>query len=79
MSEVISTPFPEGCEGAVSLTFDDGSPSQLDKAIPLLNEHNVKATFYINPRGDDWKERLKPWRDVALAGHEVGNHTVNHP
>lgn len=75
----VATPFPKGCEGAVSLTFDDGAQSQLDKAVPLLNEHHLKATFYINPRGNDFMERLQPWREVALAGHEVGNHTVNHP
>ncbi len=78
MSETITSPFPHGCEGAVSLTFDDGAQSQLDRAIPILNEHNLKATFYLNPRGD-WKTRLASWREVALAGHEVGNHTVNHP
>ena len=70
--------WPDGCQGAVSLTFDDGMQSQLDIAIPILKEHKLLGTFYINPRGDDWKVRLTPWREVALAGHEVGNHTINH-
>ncbi len=77
-SQKNSSPWPNGCQGAVSLTFDDGSQSQLDIAIPILREYNLLGTFYINPRADDWKERLTPWRDVALAGHEVGNHTINH-
>lgn len=74
-----TTPWPAGCEGAVSLTFDDGMPSQLERAVPLLKDHGLTGTFYINPRGDDWKSKLEPWRAVAQAGHEIGNHTVNHP
>ena len=69
---------PHGYHGAVSMSFDDGSQSQLDIAIPILKEYDLLGTFYINPRGDDWKEQHQPWRDVALAGHEVGNHTIQH-
>jgi peptidoglycan/xylan/chitin deacetylase (PgdA/CDA1 family) len=53
--------------------------SQLELAVPWLEEEGLRGTFYVNPRGDEWRERLAPWRAVALAGHEVGNHTVNHP
>jgi len=45
----------------------------------MLNEHGLKATFYVNPKGDDWRDKLAPWREAAKMGHEVGNHTVNHP
>ena len=78
MSQTNSYPWPNGCKGAISLTFDDGGQSQLDIAIPILNEYNLLGTFYINPRGDDWKQRLAPWREVVLAGHEIGNHTISH-
>ena len=74
-----AAPWPDGCRGAVSLTFDDGRASQLSKAVPLLNEMGLQATFYLNPKGDDWLADLTPWREVAKAGHEIGNHTVNHP
>ena len=74
-----ASPWPDGCEGAVSLTFDDGMTSQLQVAIPMLNEHGLAGTFYLNPRGDNWQERLQPWREVARAGHEIGNHTMAHP
>ncbi|MBM3241180.1 hypothetical protein FJZ31_33265 [Candidatus Poribacteria bacterium] len=78
MAQINSSPWPNSCQGAISLTFDDGGQSQLDIAIPILKEYNLFGTFYLNPRGDDWKQRLTPWREVALAGHEVGNHTINH-
>ncbi|MCZ6677175.1 MAG: polysaccharide deacetylase family protein [Candidatus Poribacteria bacterium] len=71
-------PWPNGCHGTVSLTFDDGSQSQLDIAIPILKAYDLLGTFYINPRGEDWQQKLQPWRGVALAGHEVGNHTIQH-
>jgi hypothetical protein len=64
--------------GAVSLTFDDGTESQLAKAIPMMDERRLKGTFYLVPTGDDWLERLTPWKEVAAAGHEIGNHSLSH-
>jgi hypothetical protein len=65
-------------DGAVSLTFDDGTQNQLDKAIPALNEHGLRGTFYLNPRGENWQRRLEPWQQVAADRHEIGNHTLSH-
>jgi len=70
--------WPEPYEGALSLTFDDGLPSQLHTALPLLAEHGLAATFYLNPRGDDFAEALAPWQPEAAAGHEIGNHSLTH-
>ena len=79
----LPAPWPDGCAGAVSLTFDDGMRSQLETAMPMLDEHGLQATFYVNPRStpraDDWLERLAPWREAARAGHEIGNHSLSHP
>lgn len=72
-------PWPGGCQGAVSLSFDDGHPTHLEKVVPILAEFDLLGTFYVNPRGDEWREDLAPWQEVARAGHEVGNHTVSHP
>jgi len=84
LSESIKTPFPNNCQGAVSLSFDDGMRSQLDTAIPMLNEYGLRATFYILPTGttpysDDWRSKRAEWREVAQNGHEVGNHSLTHP
>jgi hypothetical protein len=64
--------------GAVSLTFDDGRPCQLNKAIPAMDRHGIRGSFYMNPKGDHWKERLDAWSGVAADGHEIGNHTISH-
>lgn len=69
--------WPEGKHVAVSLTFDDARPSQIDHGLPLLREYGVPATFYCVP--DNVKERRAGWRGAAQAGHEIGNHTMTHP
>jgi peptidoglycan/xylan/chitin deacetylase (PgdA/CDA1 family) len=51
--------------GAVSFTFDDGHPSQLEKAVPAMDERNLKGTFSLCPGGSNWRERMEPWRAVA--------------
>ncbi len=78
MNKKLTPCWPGECRAALSLTFDDGVPSQLNRAVPLLNEADVQATFYVSPRGDNFLETLAPWREVAKAGHEIGNHTMAH-
>ena len=58
--------------GAVSLSFDDGIASQLAKAIPEMDQREIKGTFYLCPRGHTWREDLDPWLQVARSGHEIG-------
>jgi peptidoglycan/xylan/chitin deacetylase (PgdA/CDA1 family) len=69
--------WPEGKTVAVSLSFDDGRLSQVDKGTALLDKYNVKATFYLMP--SSLKERLEGWKKAAQNGHEIGNHSLNHP
>ena len=69
--------WPDGKRVAVSLTFDDARPSQLENAIPILDRHGVKASFYVNPQ--PLAERAAEWRRVADSGHEIGNHSATHP
>ena len=64
--------------GAVSLTFDDGTENQLQKAIPPMDQLGLKGTFYIHPHGDNWHERLAAWKEVAKNGYEIGNHSLSH-
>jgi peptidoglycan/xylan/chitin deacetylase (PgdA/CDA1 family) len=72
------TPWPKGIRGAVSLSFDDGLPSQLERALPVLDGAGLKATFYLCA-AETSLAKLAPWKDVARRGHELGNHTAHHP
>jgi len=72
--------WPAGIKAAVSLTFDDAAPSQLDHAIPILNRYGLHGTFYVNPGpGSRFELRLDEWRRARDQGHELANHTVAHP
>src|SRR5215211_8310716 len=42
--------FPEGTSVAVSLSFDDARPSQLE-GVRILDDHGIRATFYVLPKG----------------------------
>jgi peptidoglycan/xylan/chitin deacetylase (PgdA/CDA1 family) len=79
--------WPGTFQSAISISFDDGLPSQLNCAIPALNERGLRATFYLNPQGTDesqnhpgsWRNNLGQWAQAQNAGHEIGNHSVSHP
>lgn len=72
--------WPDGIRGAVSLTFDDGLSSQLVTAVPILDRHGLKGTFYVNAGPDpEWAEEEALWRAVGATGHELGNHGFGHP
>src|SRR5277367_847446 len=69
--------WPNGRRAAVSLSWDDARPSAVETGVPILDRHGVKATFYVLPR--NMTRQLKKWRAAAANGHELGNHTLNHP
>jgi peptidoglycan/xylan/chitin deacetylase (PgdA/CDA1 family) len=69
--------WPKGKQVAVSLSFDDARLSQVDAGAALLDEYGIKATFYVGPSG--LKQRLEGWKKIAENGHEIGNHSLNHP
>ncbi len=70
--------WPHQARAAVSLAYDDALPSQLDYAVPALNRHGLKASFYLTLSSDTVRTRLAAWRKVAAQGHELGNHTLFH-
>jgi peptidoglycan/xylan/chitin deacetylase (PgdA/CDA1 family) len=69
--------WPGNHRAAVSLSFDDGRASQLDAGVPLLQELDLKATFYVVPSAVE--PRRTAWRAAAAAGHEIGSHSLWHP
>ncbi|WP_341224548.1 polysaccharide deacetylase family protein [uncultured Arcticibacterium sp.] len=69
--------WPEGKQMAISLTWDDARPSQVQIGTAILNEYDTKATFYVLP-GPVYDE-LGGWKQAVKDGHEIGNHSYNHP
>jgi len=62
----------------IALTYDDGpnDPHTLH-LLEILARHGVHATFFLI--GRYVKQRPDIARDIAAAGHVIGNHTFNHP
>lgn len=65
-------------EKRIALTFDDGPhPVYTPQLLSLLGRLRVCATFFLI--GKHLKANLDLGREIAQAGHEMGNHTYTHP
>jgi peptidoglycan/xylan/chitin deacetylase (PgdA/CDA1 family) len=61
----------------IALTFDDGPHATHTPALlAALAQLNVKATFFLVGSKVDANPQLA--RQIAQAGHEIGNHTYRH-
>ena len=60
----------------IALTFDDGPGPITPKVLELLAAHHIRATFFME--GTQVEEYAPIARQVAAAGHEIGNHTYWH-
>ncbi len=62
----------------VALTLDAGASSApVPQILKTLREHNVKITFFLT--GQFIKDNPDIVRQIAADGHEIGNHSFNHP
>ncbi len=68
--------YPNNAKHAISISFDDARKSQVEVGLPILDKHQVQATFYLMPFHMQGKE--KQWKQAAETGHEIANHTANH-
>lgn len=67
-----------GVGKTVAITFDDGpSPKLTTELLDMLKARGVKATFYVV--GQNAEAHPEILRRMVAEGHEVGNHSWNHP
>lgn len=71
--------------GVIALTFDDGPLDYTNDLLDLLDERNVKATFFVagNNRGKGHiDDSSNPWpavmRRMYSADHHIASHTWTH-
>ena len=69
--------WPRNKKAAIVLTYDDALVSQLKYAVPQLNKYKLKGTFYLD--GGMSEDEMDQWQAASKQGHELGNHTLNHP
>lgn len=62
----------------IALTFDDGPhPKVTEQILNILDKYHAKATFFmLGSRVQYYPDIVK---DVLARGHEIGNHSWNHP
>jgi peptidoglycan/xylan/chitin deacetylase (PgdA/CDA1 family) len=71
--------WPHGARAAVSLTYDDAMESQLANAGPALDEHRLRATFFLMGKSESLKSERERWVALSRNGHELAAHTMFHP
>ncbi|MFS9156510.1 peptidoglycan-N-acetylglucosamine deacetylase PgdA [Streptococcus infantis] len=77
-AELYKTVQAEKNKKVVALTFDDGPDGNTTpQALDTLAKYKIKATFFVQGKNIAGNEAiLKRMQD---EGHEVGNHSWNHP
>ena len=60
----------------VYLTFDDGPSEETDRILDILEEYQVKATFFVTGKPDD--KYCDVYRRIVADGHTLGMHSFSH-
>jgi peptidoglycan-N-acetylglucosamine deacetylase len=69
--------LPRGVK-QLALTYDDGpNDPHTPRLLEVLARHRVHATFFLI--GRYVQQRPEIVREIAKAGHIIGNHTFSHP
>lgn len=64
--------------GEIALTYDDGpNPAATPQLLEVLARHGVRATFFLI--GRYVRQQAAIVREIAAAGHVIGNHSMTHP
>ncbi|MCD7808819.1 MAG: polysaccharide deacetylase family protein [Erysipelotrichaceae bacterium] len=57
------------------LTFDDGPSSNTKEILDILDEYNIKATFFVTGTAPDYFNCIK---EAYAKGHVIGLHSYSH-
>lgn len=57
------------------LTFDDGPSKNTDEILGILDDFNVKATFFVTGLNEEYYDLIKKEK---VNGHAIGVHTFSH-
>lgn len=66
----------EGDIPKVYLTFDDGPSSNTEEILNILDDYNVKATFFVC--GKDLELYGDAYKRIVDDGHTIGMHSYSH-
>lgn len=60
----------------VALTFDDGPTDKTEEILEILDNNNVRATFFL--MGSDLEKNIDKGKLIIEKGNEIGNHSYSH-
>lgn len=60
----------------VYLTFDDGPSIYTDQILDILDEYDVKATFFVV--GKETETAAEAMKEIVARGHTLGMHSYSH-
>ncbi len=70
--------LPSDSGGQVFLTFDGGATDAgFDSILASLRNYGVRCTFFLT--GKFARQYPEKCRQLLADGHEIGNHSMNHP
>lgn len=86
-AEILASKLPETMETddvseedegrkKVYLTFDDGPSTGTEEILAILKEYNVKATFFVVGKEDDYS--MEMYKKIVEEGHTLGMHSYSH-
>lgn len=62
----------------VYFTFDDGVSQNTNKILDMLQQQDVKATFFVTAQNADQPYAAETLRRIVNEGHSLGLHTYSH-
>lgn len=65
----------EGDTHKVYLTFDGGPDENTDKILDVLEQYDVKATFFVS--GNDAEDMKEVYKRIIKDGHTLGMHSYS--
>lgn len=68
---------PDAAEKTVYLTFDDGPSRQTEKVLDILEQYQVKASFFV-VSGNLTESGAEALKRAAAEGHIIGMHSDTH-
>lgn len=66
----------EGDIPMVYLTFDDGPSANSNRILDILDDYDVKATFFVVGKNDE--ESKAVYKRIVDEGHTIGMHSYTH-
>ncbi|MBD5090061.1 MAG: polysaccharide deacetylase [Clostridiales bacterium] len=60
----------------VYLTFDDGPSQNTEEILSILDQYNVKATFFVIGKTDEFSKKM--YKQIYENGHTLAMHSYTH-